>query len=278
MVLARERRDGFQILEQLARIRERRIEIAALNTRIKLLQQHAVGKPAAQARGQPVRGDSRGLGQHHRFGHQHIADADDGLVDDLGRLPGARGTHVGDVAAELGEHRVAAREIRIGAAGHDGQRALARRGGTAGHGTIYPAHACLSGQPRRHVARSGGIDGRQVDQQLTAARGRCRDAAFAEHAVLDGLAVEHAHQHDVAGRHNVGGRGRCDGAMRCYEVQAFRFEIPRRHLPAALQQPTRHRLAHEADADETKPWSIHVYSRSCALVVAGLVRHRSGAP
>ncbi len=137
------------------------------------------------------------------------------------------------------------------AAGHDGERTLARGERTARHRRIDPAHGAAPPQPPGDVESRVRVDRRMVDDDL-AGRLRGRQTVLAEAAILDRRRVEDAHQDEIARRRHRSGRRRAPRTCRHDSRIAVRREVPHRHGKTLIEQAKHHSFAHDADPDEAE--------------------------
>ncbi|MCB1439864.1 MAG: BMP family ABC transporter substrate-binding protein, partial [Nitratireductor sp.] len=125
------------------------------------------------------------------------ADAAQHLVDELGRLAGARRTHMRVVGGKVAKHLVRIGDVGLLTAGHERELAGQRFRRAARERAVDPAQAIGPGHLRQHPRR-GRVDRRHVDDQRAALRG-LGNAAVAEHHGFDGLGAVERGDDVVAG-------------------------------------------------------------------------------
>ena len=159
-------------------------------------------------------------------------------------------------------------------AAHDRERALLRALHAAGHRRVHPLHAAAAREPLGEDARRIGADRRVVDQHL-AAPFRAGDAVGAERDLFDRARVEQAEQHDVGCLRRLARRLGLDRAAVERGLQLRPAAVPDVHAEARLQQAERHRLAHQALAEESKRGFVHLVSLFVRPLEVARVRHRA---
>ena len=113
----------------------------------------------------------------------------------------------------------------------------------------------------RRLARSRRRNAGEVDDDLAFGRTLCNTAG-AEEDLLHRVLVGDAHHHNVGEAGDFGRRVLRDSAFGRDRNQLFLAAIPHRDRVAGRQQAQRHRLTHEADADEAEFWKVaHIFPR-----------------
>ena len=125
-------------------------------------------------------------GDHH-LGRRGEADAVEEVVQQLGHVAGAAGSHVEDLRAERVEDRAHALQRVLRAPGHQRERALLGGGGAPGDAGVEVLGALL-GEVGVDCLRRRRRGGAQVDDDLTGPRGP-EHAVVAAHDALDDRAV-----------------------------------------------------------------------------------------
>ena len=244
--------DGLEVLQELARVALRLLEVPRQHLRIDRLQEDAVGGTAGEALRQALRLDAGGLSQHHGLRHQHVAGADDGLVDDLGGLPRPDRAHVGEVGREVVHDRPDRRHVLVAPPAITVMVPARAAPGPPDTGASTQAVPVAS---RSSSAIARVASGSAVERSMTV-RG-ARDAAATPSGARTQRRTASVCSTQIRtmslASATAAGLSRGTAPWGTTVVQPLGLLVPHADRVAALEEAQRHRLAHQPDADEAEP-------------------------
>ncbi len=232
-----------------------RLEFARRHLRGEDLQWLGIGEPTGQCRRQQAGINTGTLGKRDHFSdHQRIAGHDH-LIADLGYLPSANVSHVGNALPQVHQHRTHSLDTLDSTASHDYQTARLRTGSTAGYWGIDPAHAAAKFQLGGHVACCRRLQAGVIDQEL-AGFTTFGNSALAKKHRTHGGSIGQAQQHNVRLSAELGGRCNRVGTLLNQRLTLLGRAIPHHQAIPCCQEAAAHRQPHQADTGKGKSWQI----------------------